>query len=398
MPDMVHDLHEERLGVIAGMQSFLDGIEKEKRNFTAEEQTKYDAMNADVDSLKARMDRVQEQNQRTREAEDLKLEKRRKEHGEPKPDNPKERVARAFEGYLRHGDDRDLRAELRASTDPQNITTDADGAYTVPDEWYNQLVRSREAANIMRPLATVIQSSTGQMNIPKEDTTGVASWTAESGAITVDKEDYTTANMVAHKMARIIKITSELLNDSMFNFVALLTERIGRSMGVLEEAAFIVGDNSSKPNGIFTAATTGVTAAGATTITADEIIDLKHSVTAEYRGDAKFMMADATLKLIRQLKDGNSQYLWQPGLQADVPDRLLGNPVVTSENCPAATTGLDSILYGWIGGYWIADRVGMSIVRLDEIYAVNDQVGFRGTARTDGELIDTSAVRVLTMG
>jgi len=140
-----------------------------------------------------------------------------------------------------------------------------------------------------------------------------------------------------------------------------------------------------------------VTSASATAITADELITLYHSVSEEYRRDGVWLMQDSTVKLIRQLKTGDQQYLWQPGLQAGQPDKILGKTMYTSSNAPEATAALKSVLFGYTKGFWIVDRVGLAMQRLDELYAVNDLIGFKGTARTDSGLVDTSSVRVITM-
>jgi HK97 family phage major capsid protein len=228
---------------------------------------------------------------------------------------------------------------------------------------------------------------------------GVAAWVAENTTIVVAGETFSYKTLSSLKAARIITITRELLQDSLFNLASYIMTELGMSFGRLEEKAFIAGGDTTDPNGIFTAATTGVTAASATAITADELINLFHSITAPYRDapGVAWIMKDSTALLVRKLKDGNQQYLWQPGLQAGQPDRLLNRPVYTSSNAPAATAALDAILFGDIKCYWIADRQGLDLQRLDELYAVADLTGFKGTIRTDGELIDTNGVRVLTM-
>lgn len=107
-------------------------------------------------------------------------------------------------------------------------------------------------------------------------------------------------------------------------------------------------------------------------------------------------MRDSTVKLIRKLKDSTGQYLWQPGLQAGQPDTILSRPLVVNPNVPAATTGLRSVAFGDISRYYIRDVEGVTVKVLNELYAANGQVGFRIHRRTDGDLRDTAAVKVLT--
>ena len=158
------------------------------------------------------------------------------------------------------------------------------------------------------------------------------------------------------------------------------------------------GDGQSKPTGFITNAETGVTAASSTAITADEVIDLYHSLRTPYRKNAVFMANDSTIKAIRKLKDGNGQYLWQPGLQAGQPDTILNRPIYTSAYMPELGSGNKIMLFGDLSYYWIADRQGRSFQRLNELFAKNGQVGFRVFQRVDGKLILPEAVKTLQMG
>jgi HK97 family phage major capsid protein len=138
-----------------------------------------------------------------------------------------------------------------------------------------------------------------------------------------------------------------------------------------------------------------VTAASATAITIDEIIDLYHSLKSPYRKKAVFTMNDATIKFVRKLKDGSGQYIWQPSVSAGQPDTILNRPVITSEYVPTIAASAKTIAFGDFSYYWIADRQGRSFQRLNELYAANGQIGFRATQRVDGKLILSEAIKVL---
>jgi HK97 family phage major capsid protein len=405
MSNKLQELFEARAKCLHDMREVSDKY-KGSDPFSAEDEESYDAWNRRYDELTVKI--KTEENLLKREEEEKRVAVPRTIDTDKTPNTPEARKEHsqaeyrdAFNAYLRAPKYSPVPEMLakRASTDPQSIGTDADGGYLAPDEFWRQLVETRDNANIMRGLATTIQTASGTLTIPKVDEHGVATYYAESAAIAVDKEDFTVATMTAYKCARIIKVTQELLNDSFFDFATYCFNELGRSIGVREEQAFVLGTGSAQPTGIFTGATTGVTAASATAVTSDELIDLYHSVARPYRPNGTWMMKDATAKLIRKLKDGDQQYLWQPGLKAGQPDILFGRPVAITDYAPAATTGLDAILFGDVrAAYWIADRVGLSLQRLDELYAVNDQVGFKGTVRHDAKIIDAAAVRVLTMG
>ena len=157
------------------------------------------------------------------------------------------------------------------------------------------------------------------------------------------------------------------------------------------------GDGAGKPTGILNDAQVGVTAASATAITADELIDLYYALPAPYRATAVWVMNDATMRYIRKLKDSTGQYLWQKALHEGEHHTLLGRPIYHSPYAPEVEAGAKPILFGDLSYYWIGDRKGITFRRLNERYADTGQVGFLATKRLDGKLILPEAVKVLQM-
>lgn len=203
----------------------------------------------------------------------------------------------------------------------------------------------------------------------------------------------------AFKLTDLVKVSIELLQDSMFDLESYIAGEFARAFGIAEEEAFCVGTGTGQPTGIFTAngGTVGVTAASATTITADELINLIYSLKSPYRRNAKFLMNDATVSMIRKLKDKNDAYLWQPSLQAGEPDKLLGYDLYTSPYVPVAKAGALTVAFGDFKNYWIADRSGRTVQRLNELYSTNGQVGFVATERVDGKVILPEGIQLLKM-
>ncbi len=229
-------------------------------------------------------------------------------------------------------------------------------------------------------------------------TKGTASWVDEEGAISESDDSFGQVSIGAYKLATMIKVSEELLNDSVFNLESYIAKEFARRIGAKEEEAFFVGDGTGKPTGIFNAtggAQLGVTAASATAITLDEIMDLFYSLKSPYRKNAIFTMNDSTVKAIRKLKDGNGQYIWQPSITAGTPDTVLNRPVKTSSYVPTIASGTKSIAFGDFAYYWVADRQGRAFKRLNELYAATGQVGFMATQRVDGKLILPEAIKVL---
>ena len=197
----------------------------------------------------------------------------------------------------------------------------------------------------------------------------------------------------------LIRVSVELLQDSEFDLESYIANEFSRAFGIAEEEAFCVGTGTNQPTGIFTdnGGTVGVTAASATAITADELINLIYSLKSPYRRNAKFLMNDATVSLIRKLKDKNDAYLWQPSVQAGQPDKLLGYELYTSPYVPVIEAGAYSIAFGDFRNYWIGDRAGRTVQRLNELYATNGQIGYVATERVDGKVILPEGIQLLQM-
>jgi HK97 family phage major capsid protein len=138
-----------------------------------------------------------------------------------------------------------------------------------------------------------------------------------------------------------------------------------------------------------------VTTAAAGAITADELIELTYSLKDGYKKSAKFVLNSATLAGIRKLKDGNGAYMWQPSLQADQPDRLLGFPVYVSQYAPTIAANAYTVAFGDFQNYWIADRSGRTVRRADELHIANLQTGFYAFQRVDGKTVLPEGIKLL---
>lgn len=276
---------------------------------------------------------------------------------------------------------------------------DSEGGYLVPDEFERRLMERLGEENAIRRLATVIRTSYGERKIPVVASEGTAAWIDEEGSYTESDDAFGQVVLSAFKAGTLVKVSDELLQDSAFDLESYIINAFAKRIGALEEAAFCTGNGTGKPTGIFTAngGSVGVTTAEAGKITADEIIDLVYSLKAPYRRNARFVMNDSVVKYVRKLKDGQGQFLWQPSLQEGQPDRLYNYEVVTTPSAPEISSGALVIAFGDFSYYWIADREGMSIKRLEELYAATGQVGFRGSRRVDGKIIFSEAIKLLQM-
>ncbi|MCD8108687.1 MAG: phage major capsid protein [Clostridiales bacterium] len=292
-----------------------------------------------------------------------------------------------------------LRGDYGAIQNALSVGVDTEGGYTVPDEFEHQLIEALEENNIFRGMAHIIHTSSGTRKIPIAEETGEASWIDEGEEIPETTMTFGQTTLSAYKLGTMIKISNELLHDSAFDLAAYISRRFGVTMGNAEENAFINGDGIGKPLGILddAGAQVGVTAASQTAVTFDEIYALYYALKSPYRKKATFLCNEALVLQMMTIKDKNDNYIWKPGLGIAEPDTLLNRPLKTSSYMPAVEAGNKTLLFGDMSYYWIADRVGRTFRRLNELYARTDQVGFLTTQRVDGKLILPEAVQVLQM-
>lgn len=393
------ELREKRAKAWETAKAFLDTKRGADGIVSAEDTAVYDKMEADVVALGNEIDRLEKQ-----EALDRELSKPLNMPLTARPNIPgmETRSGRASDDY-RKAFWNAMRTRSGEGLDPVirnalQIGTDTEGGYLVPDEFERTLIEALDEENIFRKLANVISTSSGDRKIPVVASKGTASWIDEEGAIPESDDSFGQVSIGAYKLGTMIKISEELLNDSVFNLENYIAKEFARRIGNKEEDAFFTGDGSGKPTGLLAAnggAQLGVTTASATAITIDEVLDLFYSLKAPYRNKAVFVMNDATVKAIRKLKDGQGQYIWQPSLQAGTPDTILNRPVYTSAYVPNIAASAKSIIFGDFGYYWVADRQGRVFKRLNELYAATGQVGFVATQRVDGKLILPEAIKVL---
>lgn len=392
------ELREKRAKAWDAAKAFLDTKRGNEGLISAEDTATYDKMEADVVALGKEIERLERQS-----ALDIELSKAT---SNPIINAPakgiEEKVGRASAEYKKAFWNA-MRTRAGEGLDPVvrnalQVGTDTEGGYLVPDEFERTLVEALEEENIFRKLANVITTASGDRKIPVVASKGSASWIDEEGTIPESDDSFGQVSIGAYKLGTMIKVSEELLNDSVFRLEPYISKEFARRIGNKEEESFFIGDGSGKPTGILAAtggAQLGVTTASATAITIDEVLDLFYSLKAPYRNKAVFIMNDATVKAIRKLKDGQGQYLWQPSLQAGTPDTILNRPLYTSAYVPAIASAAKTVAFGDFSYYWVADRQGRTFKRLNELFAVTGQVGFVATQRVDGKLILPEAIKVL---
>jgi HK97 family phage major capsid protein len=424
MTVQLRELREKRANVIANARAKLDEIKTETpAERAAEIEREADAMLAEVDTLDAKIERAQK-------LVDLEERGRAPDPRRPIPDDvnddePEGRGAEndqeyreVFSRVLRFGaheltpEERGIlmrnRLNLTREMRAQAVGDSAAGGYTVPQGFAGNIDQTIQTwgpmwdGNIVEEMTTATGNRIPYPTV--DDTDHEAGDKAENAPAKDDGSDdvefdakYLDAYMTS---TGIVRISLELLQDSGFDMEKLLKNIFGERMGKRANRRLTVGTGEDQPTGIVTASGLGKAAAAADALTADELIDLFHSVDAGYRQSPKcrWQFNDKTLGTIRKLKDGQGNYLWQMGdVRAAAPDLISGKPYSVNNAMADIAAGSKPIIFGDHSRYIVRKVGGFSVMTLRERFAENLQVGMIGFARFDGELLNDKAVKHLKM-
>lgn len=393
------ELREKRANLVEQAKAILAKADAESRSMNTEETKQFDAIHADVESMRGTIDRIEKQarfeseltESRGRRADETgttalsadEAEARSKKHTE------------AFRAYMIGGraalttEQRELMREYRA----QSVGTAAEGGYLVPQGFQNELEKALKAFGGMRETARIQPTSTGN-DLPwptVNDTTQVGELVGENTAVSNQDVTFGQVIMKAYKYSsKLVPVSIELLQDSAFSLDGILAPMLGERIARIQNTHFTVGSGASQPRGVVIDAVLGKQGAvGQTTsVIYDDLVDLQHAVDPAYRVNSRWMLADSSLKVIKKLKDSQGHPLWAAGMAVAEPDTILGKPYTINQDVAAMAANAKSILFGNFSKYVIRDVLGVAVRRLDERYAELGQVAFIAFTRADGRMID----------
>jgi len=391
----LNDLITKRATAWEAAKTFLDAHQGENGLMSLEDSETYDRMEKEVTDYTKEIERLTRQ----KEIDD----ELNKPMASPLTERPgagaaPEKTGRASDAY-RKAALQAMRTGFHQVSDILQEGVDTDGGYLVPEEWDKRLIDVLNEENIMRGLATQLKTS-GEHKINIAATKPTAAWIEEGGELQFTDAKFGQKILDAHKLHVAIKITEELLYDNAFNLEAYITTQFGKALANAEEDAFLNGDGTGKPVGLFhetKGGETAITLTG-TKIASDDVLNLIYKLKRPYRQKASFIMNDQTLADLRKLKDNNGAYLWQPSYQAGEPDRLCGYGIHTSAFAPTVEAGKPVMAFGDYSYYNIGDRGSRSFQPLRELFAGNGMIGYVAKERVDGLLILPEAVQVMKAG
>jgi HK97 family phage major capsid protein len=309
--------------------------------------------------------------------------------------------SKAFCEYVRKGQETALDMQTKALS----VGVDADGGYLVTPKISENIVRIVRESSPMRQLASVEVISTEGLDLIDDVDAAQAGWTTETGSVVdTDTPQFGKRNIPVFEMYAQPKATQKLVDDAAIDIEAWLAEKVAEVFSRLENTAFISGNGTAAPKGILSyAAGTAwgqieqVNSGASAEVTADGLVRLYYSLKESYAANATFLMRRNVLQSVRLLKEATTnQYLWQPGLAAGAPDTLLGVPVMTAADMPAAAANSLSVAVGdFRAGYQIVDRTGIRILR--DPFTDKPFVKFYTTKRVGGDVRQFDAIKLLKL-
>lgn len=393
----IQQLREQRGTIAAALQALVA-----KADFTADDQATYDNSMAEIDKIDASIKRINDTNEKLAgDATNYAVSEAALRAGHNKGD----KGLTIYGKWLRGGDAALNADDWATIRNTMSTTTGSEGGFSVQTDVATSVLDALKAFGGMREVATVLRTEKGNaMSFPTSDGTAeVGEIIAENTTATAADPVFGTKSLPVYKYSsKIAAVPFELLQDSSVDIEAFVQNRLVTRLGRITNTHFTTGDGSSKPTGIIAAASTGVTAANATSqvtsIIYDSIINLIHSVDPAYRalGNCKFMMNDASVKVIRQIKDTAGRPIFVPGYDGtsggaalSAPDRLCGYPIQINQDVAVMAASAKSIAFGDFSFYYIRDAMDISMFRFtDSAYTKLGQVGFLAWLRSGGNFID----------
>lgn len=272
--------------------------------------------------------------------------------------------------------------------------------YLAPVEYVREILKGVVEFSPLRQVARIRPTSAKAVQIPKRTGVFAAVWVAEQGTRSETTGlTYGLEEIPTHEMYALVDVSFQQLEDSAFNLEDVLNEEFSEQFGVTEGTALISGNAVGKPEGVLT--NTAVIAARSTTassgvLVGDDLIDAFYALKDAYARNATWLMRRATVGIIRKLKATTGDYVWQPGLSADRPPTILGQPYLEAIDMPAVATSADSVLVGdFRRGYLIADRIEIAVVRDPFTQAGSGNIRFHARKRVGGQVVIAEAIKLL---
>lgn len=312
--------------------------------------------------------------------------------GDPVPEVTQER--KSFRAYLQRGALAG-ETELKALT----LSSDPNGGYLAPPEMSDEVLRDIVEISPIRSLSSVKGTNAPSVVYITRKPGGNAAWDDEPDTETESPMTgmFGQLEVVTKGMSTFVDISNMLLQDAPMAEAEVRTA-LAEDFEKKETQAFCNGNGVLQPEGIMTnAAIASYSNGHATVLQPDGLVKFLYSVQKSYRDKGVWAMNGTTLGLLRVMKDGQGNFLWQQGLQAGQPETILGRPVIEILDMPDVGAGAFPIIYGDFSGYRILDRLSLSFLVDPYSQATLKRTRFHAGRRVGGRVIMPAKFKKLLM-
>lgn len=396
MPDMteIKGLVEKVNEALVPLRAEVDSIKAAQRDVVTE--TKFDKMASQVTEAIEKLQAIEQKNAAIEAAF------ARRDAGNV--DGSKELEAKGREALqeFKAGRDRgDL--EIRAmATDTQQT-----GGFLVMPDLSSTVVSRVFETSPIRLVANVEQAGSKSREFLIDDDEAGATWSGERSVATDDTPDVGLKEIVTHEITSTMKATATMIEDAYLDLASWMQTKGADKISRTENTAFFTGTGIKQPRGLLTYAAWSsagvyerdkieqIASGGATTLTADGLIDTQAALKEAYQAQAVWLMKRATFGSIIKLKGADNFYFGPMMLAQGVPTmQLLGKRVMFCDDMQALGTGSNLVCaYGDFGrAYTILDRVGLQVLR--DPFTADPYTLFRLRRRTGGDVTSFDAVKL----
>ena len=387
MSDYIKQQTEARARAWEEAKSLLDHAATENRDLSAEENEKYNKINAELENRAKVIETIkadQEREMRAMEAMKGLENQARPEEVSASAKNDADAIRSLARG------------EMRSHTFEKRDVTKSSTGSPVPTSFYDQVLLLARQSGPMLETSTILNTAGGEnLQIPSIATYSSGTVAAEGSAIGESDPVFNSfVTLGAFKYSFLTQVSRELIEDSGVDILGFLASQVGQSLGFSVNTALTTGTGTVEPNGLVNRAGSAVTGTSLNP-TADNLIDLVYSVDSSGRrlAGTGFQMNASSIAAVRKLKDNAGQYLFSPSLTAEARDLLLGYPIFENPAMATAASAVKPVIFGHLPSYYVRQVGGLKLDRSDDFAFANDLVTFRATFRVDGNLIQTSHVK-----
>ena len=398
MSNTIQNLRERRATLSAEVKSICE--QNPGATWNAEHQKVYDEKMADIERTTDEINRLEA-------VYALDAERQARDMGiKTLAGKPEDQGRAMLNKWLRGGDNALSPEDWAGIRNTMSTTTDSEGGYTVSRPVVGSLIEAMKSHGGMRSVAEVLPTAKGNtFSYPTNDDTGNLGEQIDENTTANDQDaSFGTVSMAVYKYSsKVITVPIELLQDSEIDVESLVVRMCGTRIARITNQRFTTGTGTSQPRGIVTAAASGKvgTTGQTTTVIYDDLVDLEHSIDPAYRNlpGVGFMMNDASVKVIRKIKDSTGRPIFVPGYESGSPGgspgTLIGRPININQDVAVMAANAKSILFGVLRNYMIRDVMQATLFRFtDSVYSKKGQVGFMAWSRHGGNLLDVSGTTV----